>query len=405
MRTSDIDALARLLDEGPTENGEAPEEVQRLGALAQAMETRATAPRPEFRDSLRDILLAEAVKPVPPTLLERARRAVDDQLARVRYSARAAAATGVAAMTLSTGGVAAATTLAVPGDLFYPVKMAVEDARLDRADDAIARSELLLAFTDGRMAEAERAVDSGRHDSAAEALVAADGALREAAGNLIRAYQTSGDRAVLRPLEELDSTSAPRREALRLAAQGPAAGALADLEVTFDRITQRIAAITGECCPAAGSAQPGTPQPGDGFDFSYIPPAGEPFEGCPCPATDEQAPADVTPAQDQTEPPATEPTTPPATEPPAEPAESVEDPPAPADPPAEDSPPLPLPEEVEDAIDSVVDPVEEIIEQVIEPLPVPDPPQSRLDESPLGPLLDEDPLGPLLDEGNGLPLP
>jgi hypothetical protein len=388
MRNSDTDALARLL-EGSAPDGEAPEELHQLAALAQAMEARATAPRPDFRASLRETLLAEAAKPAPPTLLERARMAVDDRIARIRYSARAATATGVAAMTLSTGGVAAATTLSVPGDLFYPIKIAVEDARLDRADDAVARSELLLDFASSRMAEAERAAVADRQDSAAEALVAADLALREAAGVLIREYQRSGERGSLRPLEQLADASRSRLETLRAAVEGPAAVALSDLEVSFDRITQRIAAVTGDCCPASGSAQPGTPQLGEAFDFSYIPSADESFDACPCPPAGQQGtPAPATDAEEPA--PTTEATTPPATEPPAEPDPAPQPPAATEPPPPEDERPVPLPEPVED----VVDPIEDIIDQVIEPLPLPEDPLAPLDEVLEG-----------VQDGSPLPLP
>jgi hypothetical protein len=248
MKTTDIDALARLLDGDPAAADDTAPELRELASLAHAVESRAVAPRAEFRDALRERLLAEATTPAPPSLLERARHAVDDRVARVRYSARAAAATTAAALTLSSGGVAVAATQSVPGDLFYPVKLAVEDARIELAGDTADRAELLLSATSRRIGEAEKAAEAGRDTDAAAALVRADSSLRAAAGTLLSAYQDSGDRAVLSPLEGLHADSVDRLAALapRLGDEG--GRALVALETSFDRILQRIAALSGECC-------------------------------------------------------------------------------------------------------------------------------------------------------------
>jgi hypothetical protein len=374
MKTTDSDALARLLDGDSAAADDASAELRALASLAQAMEARAAAPRPDFRDALRESLLAEAAKPVPPTLLERARMAYDDKVARVKYSARAAAATTAAAMTLSTGGVAVAATQSVPGDLLYPMKIAVEDARLSRADDAVSRGELLLSATSSRIDEAERAAGHERHPDATEALTSADASLRAGAGELIGAYQDTGDRSTLGLLEALRDDTAAQLAALAPLLDADGARALADLETTFSRITDRIAAVTGECCVGAeGDPSPGIPQRGGAFDFGRIPPADEPFDACPCPAPSTPVlPEDVLPDPVPTatpDPVATEPVDPAPSPSPGDPA------PQPTDPP-QDEPTGPLPvdtplDPVIDEVDDTLDPVRDAIDDVIDASPDP----------------------------------
>jgi peptidoglycan DL-endopeptidase CwlO len=391
MKTTDIDALARLLDGDPAAADDTAPELRELASLAHAVESRAVAPRAEFRDALRERLLAEATTPAPPSLLERARHAVDDRVARVRYSARAAAATTAAALTLSSGGVAVAATQSVPGDLFYPVKLAVEDARIELAGDTADRAELLLSATSRRIGEAEKAAEAGRDTDAAAALVRADSSLRAAAGTLLSAYQDSGDRAVLSPLEGLHADSVDRLAALapRLGDEG--GRALVALETSFDRILQRIAALSGECCAEVlgGDALPGVPPRGAAFDFGYIPPADEPFSACPCPAAPvpagEQNPVEPTPEPTPAPPAgATPEPAPPAPSPPAAEPEPAPEPPrsSPLDPvrePVED-----LLEPVEDLLDPVdraLDPVRDAVDDVTGQLPqiTPSPLQDAVD--------------------------
>lgn len=381
MKTADIDDLARLLDGDPATNGEASAEARALTSLARAMESRAAAaPRPEFRDELRATLLAEALKPVPPSLLERARYALDERIARLRYSAKVATATGMAALTLSTGGVAAATTLSVPGDLFYPVKLTVDDMRLARADAPAERAAVLLSITEERIAEAERAADADRQDSAADALVAADAALRDAAAVLIGAYQETGDRTVLAALEELGSSSHERLAALADHLSGDALRALEHLQVAFARVDARIAAVTGACCGGSTGARPGIPAAEGPFDFGRIPPADEPFEACPCPGGEQPGtttrPSTTTPPSTST--PTQAPTSSPGrSAPPSDgttrPPDSSPEPtnrPSTSGPidgvaPPDDVVPTPL----DGPLDDVVDPLKDVLDDVIDQVP------------------------------------
>src|SRR5687767_3578915 len=108
MNNRDYDAFARLLD-GDLPHGEATAEARVLSAFAKALESSAVVPRMESKADLRMALVEAAREQASaPSLLSRMRQTFDDSTSRWRYSMRAAAASGAAAMALSSGGVALA---------------------------------------------------------------------------------------------------------------------------------------------------------------------------------------------------------------------------------------------------------------------------------------------------------
>lgn len=361
MRTRDIDALARLLD-GDRPDGAVSDRTRALAALAGEVESRAHAPRPEFREELRAVLFAEASQP-SAGWRSRLRASADERLARLRYSARVATASVAAVLALSGGGVAVAASLSVPGDLFYPVKIAFESTLVESADDPATRGTMLLDAAERRIGEAQRATVAGREDSAAQALEAADAAVRDGAKALFEAFMTTGDRDSLVALEDFARSQRRRLQPLGPALDGHAALALEDLVVALQRIESRMGVLFGACCDrldpdltAGVSGQPGAPLPAAGpFDMTEIPHASEPFLACPCVTSgDQQAPADQPPTA------ASPPATPPAPDaPPADPPPASADPPPAPRPPADPRPPLPgvpeAPDRPTDAIGGIID--------------------------------------------------
>lgn len=366
MKTKDTDALARLLD-GASANGEAPAQARALAALASAIESRATTtPTPAFREDLRARLLAEAVAPPAPSWAVRLRTSWDNALARFRYSMRVATASGIAAMTLSTGGVAAATTMSVPGDLFYGLKIAVEDARLVRAGDELSRGWMLLGFAEERVDEAQRAAASERMDAAVTSLTAADEAAREGAGAVIETFLHDGDETALTELTAWTAELRPRLDALRPALAGGALSALDDLGVALDRIDARVEALTVGCCPdAQDGPRPGVPAPGVGFDFTRIPPADEPFNACPCPPSFRPQPP--VPVVDPTPDGSVEPQ--PGATPIDQPTPQPQPQPSPTPPPGDepDDEPGALPDPVQEPVDGLQDTLDDILDDVLGP--------------------------------------
>jgi hypothetical protein len=137
---------------------------------------------------------------------------------RSRLSRRLAAGgltVGVAAGAF--GGVAAASTNALPGDHLYGLKRGMEDLKLDMAGGDASRGGVYLDMAATRMQEARRLLDRGRGgrldtESVGEVRKALSGMHQEAAEGhrlLSQAYKDDGS---LHPIELLNSFSQTHRQ-------------------------------------------------------------------------------------------------------------------------------------------------------------------------------------------------
>ncbi|MEV6012103.1 DUF5667 domain-containing protein [Streptomyces sp. NPDC051976] len=115
------------------------------------------------------------------------------------------------------GGVAAASTNALPGDTLYGLKRGMEDLKLDMASGDASRGKVYLDMAATRMQEARRLMDRGRggqldDESVGEVRKALSGMHQEAAEGhrlLSQAYQKDGS---LQPMELLNSFAATHRQ-------------------------------------------------------------------------------------------------------------------------------------------------------------------------------------------------
>ncbi|MDX6311436.1 MAG: hypothetical protein QOF44_900 [Streptomyces sp.] len=122
---------------------------------------------------------------------------------------------GVAAGAL--GGVAAASTDALPGDTLYGLKRGMEDMRLDLADNDAARGKVYLDLASTRFQEARRLMERGRNgslddESVGEIGKALSGMQQEASEGhrlLSAAYRRDGS---LQPIETLSAFSSSHRQ-------------------------------------------------------------------------------------------------------------------------------------------------------------------------------------------------
>lgn len=137
---------------------------------------------------------------------------------RSAWSRRLAAgglSVGVAAGAL--GGVAAASTDALPGDTLYGLKRGMEDMRLNLADDDADRGKVYLDLASTRLQEARRLMERGRggeldDESLGEIRRALSGMQEEASEGhrlLAAAYRKNGS---LRPIETLSAFSSNHRK-------------------------------------------------------------------------------------------------------------------------------------------------------------------------------------------------
>jgi hypothetical protein len=158
------------------------------------------------------------------------------------------------------GGVAAASTNALPGDTLYGLKRGMEDLKLDMANGDASRGKVYLDMATTRMQEARRLMDRGRGgeldpESVAEVRKALSGMHQEASEGhrlLTQAYKEDGS---LQPIELLNSFSQGNRQSWS-DLRGKLPSQLTDVS---DQVNSLFAAIDQEVAPL----QSLLPQPED----------------------------------------------------------------------------------------------------------------------------------------------
>ncbi|QYX78259.1 DUF5667 domain-containing protein [Streptomyces akebiae] len=171
---------------------------------------------------------------------------------------------GVAASAF--GGVAAASSDALPGDSLYGLKRGIEDVKLTLADDTDDRGRLYLDQASTRLSEARRLMERGRggqldHESLGEIRRALTGMRHDASEGhrlLHEAYER--DPESLGPIRALSAFSRSHREAW---------GALRDrLPVQLGDVSQQVSsvfdAIDDEVAPHSSLLPQPPAQDGDG---------------------------------------------------------------------------------------------------------------------------------------------
>ncbi|WNI17131.1 DUF5667 domain-containing protein [Actinacidiphila sp. ITFR-21] len=200
------------------------------------------------------------------------------------------------------GGVAAASTNALPGDHLYGLKRGMEDLKLDMAGGDASRGEVYLDMAATRMQEARRLMDRGRSgqlddESVGEVRKALSGMHQEASEGhrlLTQAYRDDGS---LQPIELLNSFSRSQRQGWS-DLRGKLPSQLTDVS---EQVTSVFAAIDQEVAPLQSllprpkdSGAPSTSQDGGGDPASggagtptgtdpASPPATAPASGTPDP--------------------------------------------------------------------------------------------------------------------------
>lgn len=156
---------------------------------------------------------------------------------------------GVAAGAL--GGVAAASTNALPGDTLYGLKRGMEDLKLDMASGDASRGKVYLDMASTRLQEARRLMDRGRggpldDESVSEVRKALSGMHQEASEGhrlLSQAYQEDGS---LQPIETLNSFAAAHRQGwtdLRGKLPSQLTDVSEQVSSVFDAIDQEVAPL------------------------------------------------------------------------------------------------------------------------------------------------------------------
>jgi hypothetical protein len=249
--TRDEQAFAELLD-GLRQD--APGDLARLAKLAAAMEhvRPAARPAPDFRTTLRNRLVAEAVGGV--SWLDRFVEAWAERNERMRRNFKLVFATAAAALMLLVGSsVFAVAQKAVPGDWDYWAKRAGENAHLLITRAPVQRAYLEMDLARERLNEMRVMIDRGQQksDLYLVALNDMDSRTLDAARLLVEYFRSEGKTA---PLDRLKNFAGAQKNGLEVlidklppAARPPARDSIDILQRVSDRV---IGILNGCPCPS-----------------------------------------------------------------------------------------------------------------------------------------------------------
>ena len=206
----------------------------------------APAPRPEFVTDLRAELMAAA-----DTLLV---ETPADRLAlpprRTHRERRIAAAVGGVAIVGATTSMALAAQSALPGDMLYPVKRAIENAHTGLSVGDESKGSTLLANATGRLDEVSALSRAGGGDDGAisDTLNAFTDQASEASDLLLQDYAQNGSESSIRELRNFTARSMDTLAGLESQVPADARGAI----VHAARVLRQIDAAAEDACPTCG---------------------------------------------------------------------------------------------------------------------------------------------------------
>lgn len=170
-------------------------------------EVPAPAPRPEFSAALREELLDAADALLVPS--DEARRLALPSRSRASER-RLAAAVGAVAIVGASTSLAVAAQSALPGDLLYPLKRAMESAETGIRTDDTARATSLLSNATRRLDEAtelSRTGDLGEAPHVADTLSDFADQASEASSLVLDDYAETGDQQSVQALRDFTAAS------------------------------------------------------------------------------------------------------------------------------------------------------------------------------------------------------
>ncbi|WP_432476372.1 DUF5667 domain-containing protein [Nocardioides sp. GXQ0305] len=239
------------LVETPTGGAPRDDHLQEFLAIVESLRAVPDAePRPEFVTSLRDELMTAADTLLVP--------AGDDRLTlparNPRRDRRIAVAIGGIALVGAGTSMAVAAQSALPGEMLYPLKRAIEDAETGVASSPDAQGRTLLDSATSRLSEVE---ELGREGDLADQEVAVSSNFvdfgthaDQAAGIILDEYAETGDRDLVRDLR--DFTGDSMATLLSLEDQVPASAR--DELLAAVEVVSEIDARARQACPSCGGA-------------------------------------------------------------------------------------------------------------------------------------------------------
>jgi hypothetical protein len=224
--------------------------------LVSALQTapRAEA-RAEFVSDLRERLMLAAETELVPDSPAALDGMLTDRLTvrtnRTPRERRLAIALGGFAIVGATTSMAVAAQTALPGDVLYPLKRAIENAETGFSVSDEAKGNTILENASGRLDEVDQLTRGGDADAAdvtATLQTFADQA-SEASELLIADYQTTGSESSINDLRDFTSSSIETLANLEAYIPAEAEGALQDAAYVLFQIDS----LAGDLCPVCDS--------------------------------------------------------------------------------------------------------------------------------------------------------
>ncbi|MEP7738806.1 DUF5667 domain-containing protein [Nocardioides sp. 31GB23] len=252
-RAEEFDALVEARAAGrPVEDARFDDLLDVVGALRSSPQPQA---RPEFVSDLRQQLMTAAAAELRPAATASpataARLSVAPQ--RTRRDRRIAAAVGGLAIVGASSTMAVASQSALPGDVLYPLKRAIENVATGVSTSDERRGGSLLSHAAGRLAE----VDALSRDEEGQDLEAIESTLvsfteqaSEASQVLLGDYAETGDETTIVELQEFTVDSMGVLEDLSAVLPAPAQ----DVLVTAGTLLAEIDQTTQQLCPTCSGS-------------------------------------------------------------------------------------------------------------------------------------------------------
>ncbi len=242
-----VEEFAALVDGTSTPQSPNPHTADLLEVVGALRDAAPVEARPEFVASLRDRLLVAAETALTPQDLQRLALPVR----RSTRERRIAAAVGGFALVGATTSMAMAAQGALPGDLLYPVKRAIENIHTGVSVGEGDKGTQLLASASGRLDEVSAlSRDGSRPAMIAETLNAFTEQATEASDLLLSNYTQSGDESSIAQLRDFTSTSIAELTRLEQVVPDDARDEL----LRAAQVLFQIDAAAQQACPTCGGA-------------------------------------------------------------------------------------------------------------------------------------------------------
>jgi len=257
-RADEFDALLSAPVRGRDEAAYA-DLLELVGALREVPPVTA---RSEFVADLRSQLVVEAARQARPAVDDALRRRLTPQHRHgARQGARqrrAATVLGGFAIVAASGSMAMASQAALPGDVLYPVKRAIENAQTNLQSDDAAKAQTLIAHAQRRLQEAEQLTAEGADASTvASSLQDFTEQSNQATALALDGYAATGDEEALGDLRSFTAESMNELDALGDEVPTDARAAL--IKAAQSVLQADTAAF--QVCPTCGDEAPVTELP------------------------------------------------------------------------------------------------------------------------------------------------